>query len=172
MSSDVIVCSETSCSSTDTFLCVKHCQRYVCFEHLQEHHRLYEKEKNDLPKELRRQVQQRFVLYNKLIDETKLNEQEKRDIEIACTEIQRTYEQRRRDHLQLQSEGTSLLESSSTTKDLQIYLDKLYVAIEREQQRERVYANSDAPTNIKVEPNEFMEDDNIHSNHIIPTACK
>lgn len=157
MSSDVIACSETNCSSTDTFLCVKHCQRYVCFDHLQEHHRVYELEKNDFPKELRRQIQQRIHLYNRLIDQTKLNEQEKRDIEIACTEIRRTYEQRRRDHQQLQTEGTSILDQQSTLKDLKSYLDKLDVAIEREQQRERVYSNSELPVNIKLEPNEFME---------------
>jgi putative cell wall-binding protein len=163
MSSDVVVCSELDCPSTDTFLCVKHCQRYICFDHLQEHHRIYEQEKNDLPKELRRQIQQRFSLYNRLIDQTKLNEQEKRDIEIACTEIRRTYEQRRRDHQQLQTEATSILETQSTTKNLTIYLEKLDVAIEREQQRERVYSNSDAPINIKLEPNDFM--DNEDNNH-------
>lgn len=157
MSSDVVVCSENNCSSTDTFLCVKHCQRYVCFDHLQEHHRLYELEKNDFPKELRRQIQQRIHLYNRLIDQTKLNEQERRDIEIACTEIRRTYEQRRRDHQQLQTEGTSILDQLSTIKDLKIYLEKLDVAIEREQQRERVYSNSDQPVNIKLEPNDFMD---------------
>ena len=161
MSSDVVVCSETRCSSTDTFLCVKHCQRYVCFEHLQEHHRIYEQEKHDLPKELRRQVQQRFSLYNRLIDQTKLNEQEKRDIEIACTEIRRTYEQRRRDHCQLQSDATSVLESQSTLKELKIYLEKLDVAIEREQQRERVYSNSDVHVNIKLEPNDFMDNEDF-----------
>jgi hypothetical protein len=163
MSSDVVLCSEVSCSSTDTFLCVKHCQRYVCFDHLQEHHRIYEQEKNDLPKELRRQIQQRYSLYNRLIDQTKLNEQEKRDIELACTEIRRTYEQRRRDHQQLQTEATSILEAQSTIKDLKTYLEKLDVAIEREQQRERVYSNSDAPVNIKLEPNDFT--DNEHFNH-------
>jgi hypothetical protein len=163
MSSDVVVCSEACCSSTDTFLCVKHCQRYVCFNHLQEHHRIYEQEKTDLPKEFRRQIQQRFSLYNRLIDQTKLNEQEKRDIEIACTEIRRTYEQRRHDHQQLQTEGTSILEPQSTIKDLKIYLEKLDVAIEREQQRERVYSNSDIPVNIKLEPNDFI--DNMNLNH-------
>lgn len=162
MSSDVVACSETSCSSSDTFLCVKHCQRYVCFDHLQEHHRLYELEKSDLPKELRRQVQQRYSLYNRLIDETKLNEQEKRDIEIACTEIRRTYEQRRRDHHELQTQATTILDAQSTIKGLKVYLEKLDVAIEREQQRERVYSNSDTPVNIKVEPNDFMDTDHLH----------
>jgi hypothetical protein len=162
MSSDMVVCNETSCSSTDTFLCVKHCQQYVCFNHLQDHHRLYEKEKNDLPKELRRQIQQRFALYNRLIDQTKLNEQEKRDIEIACTEIRRTYEQRRRDHYQLQTEETSVLEPQSTIKDLKNYLAKIDVAIEREQQRERVYSNSDIPVNIKLEPNDFMDNEDLN----------
>lgn len=161
MSSDV-VCSEVRCSSTDTFLCLKHCQRYVCFDHLQEHHRIYEQEKNDVPKELRRQIQQRFSLYNKLIDQTKLNEQEKRDIEIACTEIRRTYEQRRRDHLQLQTEATSIVETQSTIKDLKLYLEKLDVAIEREQQRERVYSNSDTLVNIKLEPNDFMDNEDFN----------
>lgn len=159
MSSDVIVCSEISCSNVDTFLCVKHCQRYVCFEHLQEHHRIYEREKTDVPKELQRRIQQRFSIYNRLIDLTKLNEQEKRDIEIACTEIRRTYEQRRRDHHQLQSDGTSIIQSQSTIKDLKMYLEKLDVAIEREQQRERVYSNSDVPVHIKLEPNDFSEND-------------
>jgi hypothetical protein len=162
MSSDTDVCSEKLCPSTDTFLCVKHCQRYVCFNHLQEHHRLYEQEKNDLPKELRRQIQQRFTVYNRLIDQTKLNEQEKRDIEIACTEIRRTYEQRRKDHQELQLEATSIVDPQSTLKDLKIYLGKLDVAIEREQQRERVYSNSDAPMNIKLEPNDFMENDEFN----------
>ncbi|CAF1001829.1 unnamed protein product [Adineta steineri] len=176
MSSEVVVCTETCCSSTDTFLCVKHCQRYVCYDHLQEHHRSYEKEKHDLPKELRRQIQQRFSIYNRLIDQTKLDEQEKRDIEIACTEIQRTYEQRRRDHYQLQTEGTSVLESLSTIKDLKGYLEKLDVAIEREQQRERVYSNSDMPVNIKLEPNDFMDDEDFnhnednHENHTISNS--
>ena len=162
MSSDTDVCIEKNCSSTDTFLCVKHCQRYVCFNHLQEHHRLYELEKNDLPKELRRQVQQRYSVYNRLIDQTKLNEQEKRDIEIACTEIRRTYEQRRKDHQELQLEATSILDAQSTIRDLKTYLAKLDVAIEREQQRERVYSNSDAPMNIKLEPNDFMENEEIN----------
>ncbi|CAF2495330.1 unnamed protein product [Rotaria sp. Silwood2] len=157
MSTDVVICSEPCCSSTDTFLCVKHCQRYVCFDHLQEHHRVYEQEKNDLPNELRRKIQRRFSLYNRLIDEIKLSEQEKRDIEIACTEIRRTYEQRRHDYHQLKIDATSVLESQSTTNDLKTYLEKLDVAIEREQQRERVYSNSDAPVNIKIEPNEFMD---------------
>lgn len=161
MSSD-IVCSEVSCSSTDTFLCVKHCQRYICFDHLQEHHRIYEQEKNDIPKELRRQIQQRLSLYNKLIDQTKLNEQEKRDIEIACTEIRRTYEQRRRDHLQLQTDATSIIETQTTIKDLKLYLEKLDVAIEREQQRERVYSNSDTHVNIKLEPNDFMDNEDFN----------
>ncbi|CAF3787819.1 unnamed protein product, partial [Rotaria sordida] len=171
MSFDVVICSEPCCPSTDTFLCVKHCQRYVCFNHLQEHHRIYEQEKNDLPNELRRKVQRRFSLYNRLIDETKLDEQEKRDIEIACTEIRRTYEQRRYDYHQLQTEATSILESQSTTNNLKTYLEKLDVAIEREQQRERVYSNSDAPVNIKIEPNEFMDSTNFEqheSNHPDP----
>ena len=163
MSSDVVACSEVCCSSTDTFLCVKHCQRYVCFDHLQEHHRIYEQEKNDLPKEFRRQIQQRFSVYNRLIDQTKLNEQEKRDIEIACTEIRRTYEQRRREHQQLQTEATSIIETQSTIRDLKSYLEKLDVAIEREQQRERVYSNSNEPVNIKLEPNDFI--DNVVLNH-------
>jgi hypothetical protein len=37
------------------------------------------------------------------------------------------------------------------------------VAIEREQQRERVYSNSDIPVNIKLEPNDFI--DNMNLNH-------
>lgn len=163
MTSDDAVCSEACCDSTDTFLCVKHCQRYVCFEHLQEHHRLYEQEKHDLPVECRRRIQQRMSMYNRLIDQTKLHDQEKRDIEIACTEIHRTYELRRRDHLQLQDEGTSILGQQSTVTDLQSYLDKLDVAIEREQQRERVYSPTDAPFHVKIEPNDFM--DSLEINH-------
>lgn len=163
MSSDIVSCSEPSCSSPDTFLCIKHCQRYVCLEHLREHHRVYERERDDLPKELRRQVQQRFALYNRLIDETKLNEQERRDIEIACTEIQRTYEQRRREHFQLQAEGASMLEPRAVAKDLKSFLEKLNVAVEREQQRERVYSNSETPMNIKLEPDDTMdENDSDH----------
>lgn len=157
MSSDVVICTEPCCSSTDTFLCVKHCQRYVCFEHLQEHHRIYEQEKNDLPQELRRKIEKRFTLYNKLLNEKKLDEQEKQDIQIACTEIRRTYEQRRHDYRQLQREAALAIEPKSTLDDLKKYLEKLDVAIEREQLRERVYSDSDTPVNIKVEPSEFME---------------
>jgi len=100
----------------------------------------------------------------------------KHDIEIACTEIRRTYEQRRRDHHQLQAEATSILEAQTTIKDLKIYLERLDVAIEREQQRERVYSNSDVPLNIKLEPNDFMDNEdfnhqeNNHVNHIIPNS--
>ena len=162
MSFDVIICSEPNCSSTDAFLCVKHCQRYICFEHLQEHHRIYQQEKNDLPTELQRKIQQRFSLYNKLIDPIKLNEQEKRDIDIACTEIRRTYDQRRYDYHQLQADATSLLESQSTVGALKTYLEKLNVAIEHEQQRERIYSNSDLPVNIKLEPNDFTNNEDYN----------
>ena len=157
MTSDVVACSEACCSNIDTFLCVKHCQRYVCFDHLQEHHRRYEQEKSELPRELHRRIQQRYSLYNHLIDQPKLNEQEKRDIEIACTEIRRTYEQRRLDHQQLQSEGKLILEQMPAMKDLKTYLDKLDVAIEREQQRERIYSQNNRPVHIKVEPNDFND---------------
>lgn len=157
MTSDVIACCEVRCSSTDTFLCVKHCQKYVCFNHLQEHHRRYEQEKSDLPKELYRRIQTRFSLYNRLIDCAKLNEQERYDIEVACTEIRRTYEQRRHNHQQLHSDGISILEPTANTKDRQSYLERLDVAIEREQQRERVYSQISAPIDIKLEPNDFND---------------
>jgi hypothetical protein len=67
MTSDAIACTESNCMSTVTFLCVKHCRRYVCFEHLQEHHRRYEEERKDSSGELQRRLQQRFSLYNRLI---------------------------------------------------------------------------------------------------------
>lgn len=160
MTSDVVACSEGTCSNIDTFLCVKHCQRYVCFDHLQEHHRRYEQEKNGLPKELHRRIEQRFQIYNRLIDQHKLNEQERRDIEIACTEIRRTYEKRRFDYQQLQNEGKSILEQSSTMRDLKSYLEKLDAAIECEQQRERIYCQNNSPVNIKLEPNDYSEHQN------------
>ena len=161
MASDMVGCCEAHCSSTDTFLCVKHCQQYVCFNHLQEHHRRYEQEKNVLPRELHRRVQHRFAVYNRLIDLTKLNDQERHDIEVACTEIRRTYEQRRHDHQQLHSDGISALEPLATIKDRQSYLERLDidVAIEREQQRERVYSQISAPVSIKLEPNDFNDDE-------------
>lgn len=160
MTSDVVACSEGTCSNIDTFLCVKHCQRYVCFDHLQEHHRRYEQEKNGLPKELHRRIEQRFQIYNRLIDQHKLNEQERRDIEIACTEIRRTYEKRRCEHQQLQNEGKSILEQTSTMRDLKSYLEKLDAAIECEQQRERIYCENNSPVNIKLEPNDYSEHQN------------
>jgi hypothetical protein len=159
MASDVVACSETCCSAIDTFLCIKHCQRYVCFDHLQEHHRRYEKEKSDQPYELQRRLQQRLSVYNRLIDQSKLIEQEQRDIEIACTEIHRTYEQRRNDHQQLTEQGTSILDRTCSMQDLQAYLDRLNAAIEREQQRERVYSQTDVSINIKIEPDEFQDDE-------------
>lgn len=114
-------CTEPSCQETSArlFVCVHHCKKLVCLQHLIEHDQMIEQD-DGCRENLRNELEQLWTSYSSLVDENKLRLE---------------FEQRLNRYQQFIKEISNVFEKNST--DIEKYrsmIEKIQLNIEQEKQ--------------------------------------
>jgi hypothetical protein len=149
-------CSEATCTeiAVRLFDCVHHCMKMVCLQHLIEHDRLIEHNKQQLDN-VHIELKQLWATYSLLVNETKL---------------QFEFEQKLDKHQQLIRDITNLFEKDSVTNEqYRITLEKLQRIIEQEKKLDQDPTESITVTEyVKTEQiNEVSTNDELGTKKII-----